>query len=255
MEERLQKILSQWGVASRRSAESLIQAGRVSVNGTVAELGQKADPQRDRIQLDGRELTPSDRPPAYYGLLNKPLRTMSTCYDPQGRRTVIDLLPPALRQASGIHPVGRLDYNSTGALLLTNDGDLTYQLTHPRHHIAKTYRVIVRGQPSPDIIKQWQRGIRLDGRQSAPATVRVVSSGKSSGHTELEVVLWEGRNRQIRRTAELLGHPVKQLHRLSIGPLQVSNLKFGQIHLLTPQELKQLQDALMNTDDVRNVTE
>ncbi|RZM79664.1 pseudouridine synthase [Leptolyngbya iicbica] len=255
MEERLQKILSQWGVASRRGAESLIQAGRVSVNGAIAELGQKADPQRDRIQLDGRELTNRDRPPAYYGLLNKPLRTMSTCHDPQGRRTVIDFLPPSLQHDSGIHPVGRLDYNSTGAILLTNDGDLTYQLTHPRHHIAKTYRVIVRGQPSPDIIKRWQQGVRLDDYQTTPADVRILSSSKSSGQTELEVVLWEGRNRQIRRTAELLGHPVKQLHRLSIGPLQVGNLKFGQIRLLASHELKQLQGIVMNTADVRNVTE
>ena len=254
MGERLQKILSQWGVASRRGAESLIQAGRVSVNGAVAELGQKADPQCDHIQLDGRKLAPRDRPPIYYGLLNKPYRTMSTCHDPQGRRTVIEFLPTALQQSSGIHPVGRLDYNSTGALLLTNDGDLTHRLTHPRHHIAKTYRVLVRGKPSPDIIKRWQQGVRLEEYQTAPATVRVLPSSKSSGHTELEVVLWEGRNRQIRRTAEQLGHPVKQLHRLSIGPLHLGNLKPGQIRPLSPEELTQLQDIVTNTADVIGVT-
>ncbi|NEQ47608.1 MAG: rRNA pseudouridine synthase [Leptolyngbya sp. SIOISBB] len=254
MEERLQKILSTWGVASRRHAESLIQAGRVTVNGEVAELGQKADPERDRIQLDGRELTQRDRPTAYYGLLHKPLRTLSTCQDPQGRKTVLDLLPRKLQQASGIHPVGRLDYNSTGAIILTNDGDLTYQLTHPRHHIAKIYRVIVRGQPSPDIIKRWQQGVRLAGRLTAPAQVQILSS-KLPGQTELEVVLWEGRNRQIRQTADLLGHPVKQLHRLAVGPVQLGNLKVGQLRPLSSKELKQLRQAAMKSADVRNVTE
>ena len=254
MEERLQKILSTWGVASRRHAESLIQAGRVTVNGEVAELGQKADSERDRIQLDGRELTQRDRPAAYYALLHKPLRTLSTCQDPQGRQTVLDLLPRQLQQASGIHPVGRLDYNSTGALILTNDGDLTYQLTHPRHHIPKIYRVVVRGQPSPDIIKRWRQGVRLAGHQTAPAQVHILPS-KSPGQTELEVVLWEGRNRQIRRTAELLGHPVKRLHRLAIGPVQLGNLSVGQLRPLTSKELRQLRQAVMKTADVRNVTE
>ena len=254
MAERLQKILSTWGVASRRHAESLIEAGRVTVNGELAELGQKADPERDSICLDGRELAPRDRPAAYYGLLHKPLRTLSTCQDPQGRPTVLDLLPRALQQASGIHPVGRLDYNSTGALILTNDGDLTYQLTHPRHHIPKTYRVIVRGRPSPDIIKRWRQGVRLGGRQTAPAQVQILST-KLPGQTELKVVLWEGRNRQIRQTAELLGHPVKHLHRFAIGPVQLGHLKVGQLRPLSSKELKQLRQAVMKTADVRNVTE
>jgi len=192
MEERLQKVLSKWGIASRRHAESLIEAGRVKVNGEVATLGQKVDPDRDTIQLNGRELAQRDRPQSYYGLLNKPLRTLSTCQDPQGRDTVLDLLPRELQQDSGIHPVGRLDYNSTGALLLTNDGELTYHLTHPRHHIPKTYRVTVKGQPSPDIISRWQRGVRLSGRLTAPAKVTVLSS-ESPGQTELEIRLWEGR--------------------------------------------------------------
>lgn len=254
MEERLQKVLSTWGVASRRHAESLIQAGRVAVNGQIAELGQKADPERDRIQLDGRELTPRDRPAKYYALLHKPLRTLSTCQDPQGRQTVLDLLPRQLQQTSGIHPVGRLDYNSTGALILTNDGDLTYRLTHPRHHIPKRYRVVVRGRPSADIIKRWQQGVHLDGRQTAPAQVSILVS-KLPGQTELEVVLWEGRNRQIRRTAELLGYPVKQLHRLAIGPVHLGNLKVGQLRPLSPRELQKLQRATVKSADVRNVTE
>jgi len=254
MEERLQKVLSKWGIASRRHAESLIEAGRVKVNGEVATLGQKVDPDRDTIQLNGRELAQRDRPQSYYGLLNKPLRTLSTCQDPQGRHTVLDLLPRELQQDSGIHPVGRLDYNSTGALLLTNDGELTYHLTHPRHHIPKTYRVTVKGQPSPDIISRWQRGVRLSGRLTAPAKVTVLSS-ESPGQTELEIRLWEGRNRQIRRTADLLGHPVKRLHRLAIGPIHLGNLRNGQVRPLTSEELKQLRQSVLNTADVRDVTE
>ncbi|MEM6836221.1 MAG: pseudouridine synthase [Cyanobacteria bacterium P01_C01_bin.120] len=243
MAERLQKILSQWGVASRRQAESLIKAGRVLVNDAVAELGQKADPQRDSIKIDGRELTRRDRPPAYYGLLHKPLRTVSTCQDPRGRQTVLSLLPQALQQDSGIHPVGRLDYNSTGALILTNDGELTHQLTHPRHHIPKTYRVVIQGRPHAETIAQWRAGIFLSGRQTAPAKVTVLSK-KSPGQTVLEVVLWEGRNRQIRRTAEQLGHAVIHLHRVAIGPIHLGNLTSGQIRLLTQQELKQLRWAV-----------
>jgi len=246
--------LSKWGVASRRHAESLIAAGRVRVNGNVATLGQKADPDRDTIDLDGRELSPRDRPQSYYGLLHKPLRTVSTCQDPQGRQTVLDLLPRELQQASGVHPVGRLDYNSTGALILTNDGELTYHLTHPRHHIPKTYRVTIKGQPSPDIINRWRRGVPLAGRPTAPAKVTVLSS-PSPGQTELEIVLWEGRNRQIRRTADLLGHPVKRLHRVAIGPIHLGNLSNGQVRPLMPEELQQLRQSVTKTADVREVTE
>lgn len=248
MAERLQKLLSQWGVASRRQAEALIQAGRVVVNGEVAALGQKADPDRDRIQLDGRELSQRDRPQSYYGLLNKPLRTVSTCQDPQGRQTVLDLLPRELQHDSGIHPVGRLDYNSTGALILTNDGELTYHLTHPRHHIPKTYRVTVKGQPSADIINRWQQGVPLSGRQTAPAQVTVLAH-PAPGQTELEVTLWEGRNRQIRRTASLLGYPVKRLHRLAIGPVRLGHLRNGQIRPLTPEELEQLRQSVLHLAD------
>ncbi|NER83529.1 MAG: rRNA pseudouridine synthase [Leptolyngbya sp. SIO1D8] len=243
MEERLQKVLSQWGIASRRHAEVLIQSGRVVVNGNVAQLGQKADPVNDHIELDGKVLSAQNRPAHHYFLLNKPKRVMSSCHDPQGRKTVLAFLPEALRQGEGMHPVGRLDFNSTGALLLTNDGELTYRLTHPRHHIPKTYRVVVAGQPSPAIIRRWQQGIVLSGHRTLPAKVDVVSTGLSKC-TELEVVLWEGRNRQIRRVAEYLGHPVKRLHRIAIGPIQLGNLATGQGRALTLVELTQLREAL-----------
>jgi 23S rRNA pseudouridine2605 synthase len=243
MQERLQKILSRWGIASRRQAETLIVAGRVRVNGAVAQLGQTADPEQDAIALDERLLTPQNRPDHQYFLLNKPLRVVSSCHDPRGRKTVLEFLPKALQKGAGIHPVGRLDYNSTGAILLTNDGDLTYQLTHPRHQIPKTYRVLVAGHPSAGMIRRWQQGIILSGRRTLPAEVKVIEGG-SSPYTELEVILREGRNRQIRRVAESLGHPVKKLHRVAIGPIQLGELDIGQVRPLQTAELKGLRQAL-----------
>lgn len=240
MEERLQKVLAQWGVASRRHAETLIEAGRVRVNGTTAHLGQKADPTQDRIELDGRLIAPPTRPTHRYFLLNKPQRVVCSCEDPQGRKTVLAFLPRHLQHGAGLHPVGRLDFNSTGALVLTNDGDLTYRLTHPRHHMAKTYRVIVTGKPSAATLRQWQQGISLAGRRTLPAQVKIVSTTESHNRTELEVVLQEGRNRQIRRVAERLGHPVKKLHRLAIGPIHLGNLGIGEVRELTDAELIQL---------------
>lgn len=240
MAERLQKLLSQWGMASRRQAEAWIEAGRVRVNGEVAHLGQKADPTCDRLELDGRVLSPQNRPESYYLLLNKPAGVVSTCADPQGRPTVLDLLPPDLRQGSGIHPVGRLDVESTGALLLTNDGELTFQLTHPRHHVEKTYRVIVAGVPTAATLQRWQRGIVLSGRRTLPAEVRMLSIAK--GHNAcLEVVLREGRNRQIRRVAECLGHPVLELHRLAIATVTLGSLPPGKIRSLTNAEITSLR--------------
>ena len=246
MEERLQKVLSQWGIASRRHAETLIQSGRVLVNGQVAQLGQKADPKQDQIELDGKILSARNRPGYQYLLLNKPKRVMSSCHDPQNRKTVLAFLPETLRQGKGMHPVGRLDFNSTGALLLTNDGDLTYRLTHPRYHIPKIYRVVVVGQPSPTAIRQWQQGVVLAGRRTQPAKVSLMST-VTSDYTQLEIVLWEGRNRQIRRVAEQLGHPVKQLHRIAIGPIRLGDLASGQVRKLTSAESTLLWQTLDGT--------
>jgi pseudouridine synthase len=219
MPERIQKILSQWGLASRRHAETLILEGRVRLNGNVAELGQKADPACDRIEVDGQLIQPVDRPQFVYLLLNKPFGVLSTCDDPQGRTTVLDLLPQSLRSHQGIYPVGRLDADSTGALLLTNDGDLTFNLTHPQHHVPKTYEVWVKGQPSDEILHQWRKGIILDSQKTLPAKVVVVK--RTVSKTLLEIVLVEGRNRQIRRVADILGHPVLKLHRVSIGSIRL----------------------------------
>jgi 23S rRNA pseudouridine2605 synthase len=245
MEERLQKIIAHWGIASRRQAEQMIQAGRVRVNGIKAVMGQKANPSRDCIEVDGQPIQPHQRPQPVYILLNKPPGIVSTCDDPQGRLKVMDLLPRAFRKGQGIHPVGRLDADSTGALLLTNDGELTFHLTHPRHHISKTYQVWVEGCPPEATLQIWRQGVILSGRKTLPATVRRIGS-PSRGQTQLEVVLVEGRNRQIRRVAEQLGHPVKKLHRIAIGSIQLNcsgqpKLPQGQYRLLTEPEIRCLK--------------
>ncbi len=249
MEERLQKIIAKQGIASRRHAEQMILAGRVCLNGRLATLGQKADLAQDQITVDGAALRRSHQPKLQALLLHKPAQVVTTCNDPQGRRTVIDLLPPAYRHM-GLHPVGRLDAETTGALLLTNDGDLTYALTHPRHHIAKTYRVTVQGQPSPEVLHQWQAGVVLDGRVTMPAQVKILTSAPSApGTTTLEVILWEGRNRQIRKVAKILGHPVLQLHRDKIGPLSLRDssgqpLPAGQHRPLSASEIRSLRHII-----------
>jgi len=263
MEERLQKVLARRGVASRRGAEQLIREGRIRVNGAPASLGMKVDAARDAIEVDRQRLDPAV-PSAIYILLNKPVGVVSTCSDPQRRTTVLDILPDALTHNTGLHPIGRLDANSTGALILTNDGDLTYCLSHPRHHVAKTYRVRVRGIPSTATLRRWRTGIMLDDRPTLPATVELLRvdrrtdrNADATPETELEIVLTEGRNRQIRRVADLLGHPVTRLHRLSIGPIDLDSpsgrsLGSGQYRHLAPEELAYLRHGTRATNDDRD---
>jgi len=222
--ERLHKLIANAGLCSRRRAEELLRDGLVSVNGQPAQLGDKADPSRDAIAVAGKPLAAPPEPLVL--LLNKPMGVLCSCSDPHGRPTVLDLLPPELRQNSGLHPVGRLDADSRGALLLSNQGDLTLRLTHPRYGHRKTYRVWVEGQPSAAALGRWRRGIRLDGQATQPVGVRVL---KTTGDaTWLEVVMGEGRNRQIRRTAALLGHPVRDLQRLAIGTVELGRLGEGE---------------------------
>jgi pseudouridine synthase len=244
MTARLQKILSQWGIASRRRSEQLILAGRVRVNGEVAKLGQTAEPTTDRIEVDDRLITVQSRPEPVYLLLNKPVGVVSTCFDPQGRSTVLELLPPQLRECEGIHPVGRLDIDSSGALLLTNDGDLTFRLTHPSHSISKTYAVWVQGQPAQLAINAWRSGIDLDGQYTLPAQVTVIKH--QDNNTLLKIVLTEGRNRQIRRVATQLGYPVLHLHRTRIGDISIDgdlSLAIGSHRHLQLAELHSLQSG------------
>ncbi len=244
MVERVQKILSQWGIASRRQAEQMILGGRVRLNGEIAHLGQKADPRCDRLEVDGAVIRDSHRPPLRYLLLHKPIGYVSTCRDPWNRPTVLDLLPLAWQQGLGLHPVGRLDFDSTGALLLTNDGELTFQLTHPRHQISKTYHVWVTGRPTAAVLSQWRAGILLDNRQTLPARVKILE--QAYDQCWLEVILQEGRNRQIRRVAEQLGHPVQALHRVAIGnvwlhPTGAKPLPSGAHRPLTDSEVSFLK--------------
>lgn len=254
---RLQKIISQWGIASRRQAEELIKLERVRVNGVLAHLGQKVNPETDTITVDGKNISENKRPTSIYLLINKPPGVVSTCYDPHARPTVLDLLPEDLRSGKGIHPVGRLDADSTGALILTNDGDLTFKLTHPRHNIKKSYRVLVKGHPPEETLQMWRKGVFLDKRKTRAAIVRLVE--RTARESCLEIVLKEGRNRQIRRVAEQLGYPVIQLHRTAIGSIKLElpkkeskkeYLSSGSFRYLTEDEIlhlhKQLQEIPIN---------
>ncbi len=245
--ERLQKILRSWGIASRRQAEAMILAGHVRVNGVVAVLGQVADPISDQIEVNGKGLTPVQRPELIYLLLNKPRGMVSTCDDPQGRRTVLDCLPQRMKTGQGLHPVGRLDTDSTGALILTNDGALTFGLTHPKHQVPKTYEVHVEGYPCPETLNQWRQGVWLEGRKTMPAEVNVLQT--FTHQTQLEIVMREGRNRQIRRIAQQLGHPVLRLHRTAIGEIHLQaprseTLSPGRYRPLTCFELTFLKFTL-----------
>ena len=228
--EKLQKLIAAAGLCSRRSAEELLRQGRVRLNGRRAVLGERADPLRDRISVDGRPLL---APPAPLTLLlHKPPGVLSTCHDPRGRPTVLDLLPAELRHGRGLHPVGRLDADSRGALLLTNDGALTLRLTHPRYGHRRTYRVWVAGHPADPTLERWAAGVPLAGQPSQPVALRVLDHRRDA--TRLELVMREGRNRQIRRTAGLLGHTVLDLKRVAIGALQLADLPEGRWRELPP---------------------
>jgi 23S rRNA pseudouridine2605 synthase len=250
MMERLQKILAHRGIASRRHAEQMIAAGRVRVNGEVAILGQKVDPECDCIEYDGTPLQDTQAPTSLYLLLHKPAGVVTTCHDPHGRPTVLDLLPPQLRSGTGLHPVGRLDADSTGALLLSNDGQLTFYLTHPKHHVAKTYQVVVQGTPTTHTLEQWRSGVVLNGKPTLPASIRIQQHpAQSKQTTTLEIILREGRNRQIRRVAKLLGYPVISLHRTHIGAISLYDasgceLPSGQMRSLTSLEISSLRNII-----------
>jgi 23S rRNA pseudouridine2605 synthase len=234
MEERLQKILARAGHGSRRACEGLISQGRVLVNGQVAQLGQKADPDSDRITLDGRPV--QVRRNQTYVILHKPRDVLSDEGDGSGRLpTVQDLVNLPQR----LFPVGRLDLRSEGLILLTDDGELAHRLTHPRYEHSKEYRVYVQGRPDDQTLKRWRRGVFLDGRKTATADVDVL--GRERDHTWLRVVLHEGRKRQIRRVAAMLGHPVHKLVRVRIGPVRLGDLKPGEWRHLTNQELRELR--------------
>lgn len=235
--ERLQKILSQAGVASRRASEQLMLDGRVSVNGSVVrELGTKADPTRDDIRVDGRRVRLPER--HLYILLNKPRGYVTTRSDPQRRPTVIDLLHEVHEY---VYPVGRLDFDSEGLLILTNDGDLAARLTHPRHGIARVYDARVLGVPDAHDLDRLGKGVTIDGRRTEPADVRAMAPG------QLRVTIREGRNRQVRKMCEAIGHPVTQLTRIAIGPIRDPRLRPGQWRELSEDEVARLRTAAATT--------
>jgi 23S rRNA pseudouridine2605 synthase len=248
--QRLQKILSQAGIASRRAAEKLIVEGRVSVNGeTVREMGVKADPTVDDIRVDGRRVKSAERP--RYILLNKPKGYVTTRSDPQRRPTVIDLVS-GVREY--VYPVGRLDYDSEGLLLLTNDGDLAAKLTHPRHGVERTYEARVAGMPDREALDRLRRGIPLDGHRTLPADVVLVNERRRDGNGLLRITIREGRNRQVRRMCEAVGHPVQTLRRIRIGPLADSRLGVGQWRDLTLGEVEKLKSGTSVRSGRREVT-
>jgi 23S rRNA pseudouridine2605 synthase len=246
MQVRLQKIISTAGVASRRAAEQLIVDGRVSVNGeTVRELGSKADPDTDDIRVDERRVKHAQR--LRYYLLNKPAGYVTTRSDPEKRRTVLDLLK-GVREY--VYPVGRLDYDSEGLLLMTNDGDLAATLTHPSHEVDRVYEAQVLGVPDAHDLDRLARGIMVDGRRTAPAVVELVgdrrrSSVKSKGDETslIRVTVHEGRTRQVRKMCDAIGHPVRKLRRIRIGPLYDKTLKLGAFRELTAEEVRRLKAA------------
>ncbi len=239
MEERLQKLIAAAGLASRRHAEELIEAGEVTVNGEVVrELGTKADPARDHIKVRGRLINPLlESREKTYVLLNKPRGYLSALSDPEGRPLVSELVPQALGR---LHPVGRLDFNTEGLLILTNDGDLTNYVTSARNHVPKVYEVKVKGVPPEEQVARLRRGIRLDdGVKTAPA--QITKTGETKTNAWFEVVLREGRNQQIRRMFDAVGHSVIKLRRVRIGHVNAEGILIGQWRHLTPAEVKGLK--------------
>ncbi len=239
-EERLQKILARAGVASRRKAESLIEEGRVTVDGKVATVGDKADPESAAIKVDGKRVEP--RTAHRYLLLNKPAGVMSTRADPEGRPTVMGLVPERFRKA--LVPVGRLDFQTEGLLLLTDDGDLAHRVAHPRYGCHKVYEAKVKGQPAAaEIEKLRRRGVVIDGRHTVPVRLDPlrVSGPREGKNTWWTVELAEGRTRQIREMFFRIGHPVQRLRRVSIGPLRDPSLPPGALRELTEREVEMLR--------------
>lgn len=230
--ERLQKVLARVGIGSRRVCEDFIAAGRVTVNGEVAVLGRRVDVENDAVEIDGAPI--GIRPGLIYLLLNKPKGVITTADDPEGRQTVMELVPSEPR----VFPVGRLDMETEGLLLLTNDGELAFRLTHPSFGVEKEYFAYVEGEPSRNVLRQLRLGVELDDGITAPAKASLVSP------SVIRLTLHEGRNRQVRRMCEAVGHPVTRLVRVRVGPIADRKLKPGTWRELTQAELHSLQKAV-----------
>ncbi|MCF7844300.1 MAG: rRNA pseudouridine synthase [Kiritimatiellales bacterium] len=241
MQERIQKILSAQGICSRRKAEEYIEQGLVKVNGKVAEIGQKADPEFDKVEVDGKVL--EDRKEMFYFVMNKPKGVVTTNFERNALRvtrnesqTIRDLLPKNLQ--GKVYPVGRLDKESSGLLLLTNDGVLAYRLTHPKFDHEKEYEVITENEIKDGALRKLEKGMTISGEKTKPTVISRISEDK------FNIALTEGKNRQIRRMCQKVGSPVKELKRIRITTLKDSNLKSGQIRELSPKELKDILESV-----------
>jgi len=236
MEQRLQKLLASAGVASRREAEKLIRSGRVAVNGRiVTELGSKADPESCEITVDGKPI--ELRPQKVYVLLNKPRGYVSTCKDRHAPRMVTDLVSSV---DTKLFPVGRLDVDTEGLLILTNDGEFAFRITHPKHKIPKKYRAIVRGCINQEALAQLARGVMLEDGMTSPARLSLVGVNTSRHESTVDITITEGRKRQVRRMFEAVGYPVLRLVRTHIGPIGLGKLKPGEWRFLSPKEVEAL---------------
>ena len=233
---RLQKFLAENGIASRRKAEEFIKSGRVKVDGkVVTEMGVRIDPSNQEVRFDNRRIDPAGRPEAIYILLNKPVGYVTTVSDPQGRPVVTSLLRDV---KSRVYPVGRLDFDTEGALLLTNDGELTHKILHPKFETNKTYEALVKGRPNPQTLGKLRRGIVIDGKKTWPAQITYVKQTEQG--TLYRITIHEGRKHQVRRMFQAVGNPVVHLKRTAYGRLTLGSLKSGSYRFLSPKEVKKI---------------
>ncbi|BFH69345.1 MAG: pseudouridine synthase [Paenibacillus dendritiformis] len=240
MEERLQKIMANAGVASRRKCEQLILDGKVEVNGeVVTALGVKADPATDIITVNGKPITANAN--KVYAAFHKPKGVITSMSDPEGRKTVLDFVKGI---GARVYPVGRLDYDTEGLLLLTNDGDLANMLMHPRHHVAKTYHATVKGIPHGDVLDKLREGIQLDDGMTQPAEVEYHDVDMERQSATISITIYEGRNRQVRRMFEAIGHPVVKLKRVQFGSIFLQGIPRGKFRHLTKSEVNELKMAI-----------
>jgi len=234
MQQRLQKILAKAGIASRRKAEELIKEGKVRVDGkVVTEMGTKVDPDAQDIECDGIHVAAREK--KIYILLHKPAGFLSTVHDPQGRPIVTDLLPQVKER---VYPVGRLDLDTEGALLLSNDGELAQKILHPSHEVNKTYVAKVKGKPNTKKLAALSRGITLEGRKTWPADIEVLQTEPQT--TTIKIIIHEGRKRQVRKMFDAVGHPVLQLKRTAYGQLELGDLRPGKYRFLSPEDIKMI---------------
>lgn len=231
---KLHAHLAHLGISSRRKAEKMIGQGKIEVNGEQAHIGQRIDPSKDKISIEGKNITPTSEELVYF-LIDKPTGVVSTTADEQGRKTVMGLIPP---QEQRLYPVGRLDIDSEGLMLLTNDGDLTNQLTHPSFEVEKTYHVLVQGAPSNKALNHLQRGVKLKDGYTKPAEVSILKH--ETGNTWLEITIHEGKNRQVRRMTDRVGYPTLRLKRVQMGPFELKMLSGNRYLKLEPKQLNSL---------------